>query len=276
MDPKQLIRHIYKKRAAWSHKGQHGRLLIIGGSYLYTGSPIFNTLAAYRSGCDIVKIAAPEKAALTIRSYSPDMIAYPLKGDYLAKKHVRQIIDLQKASDAMIIGGGLGREKQTMEAVKSIIRKTTIPTVIDADALYAINFPLNKNFVLTPHTKEFYALSKRKIGNNIKQRSAAAKQLAARLDCIVLLKGHVDVIADCIHTEINKTGCPEMAKAGTGDTLAGICGAMLARHVDPFKAACVAAFINGRAGQLAAKKYGQGMKASDLAEEISNVIRRSG
>ncbi len=269
---RQLIKQIYRKRQPWSHKGDFGKLLVVGGSALYSGSPMFNALAAYRAGCDLVKIAAPEKAAAAIKSYSPDMIAYPLKGDYLSKNHVAAVLSIQKDADAMVIGGGLGRGKQTLSAIRSILAKTKIPTVIDADAIYAVK-SLNKNFVLTPHSYEFCVLSKKKLSNNLNDRIAKTKELALRMNCTVLLKGHIDVISDGVRTTTNNTGSPFMTKGGFGDTLAGICGALLARKLDSYHAACAAAYINGKAGELAARKFGEGMLATDLLWDIPNAIR---
>ncbi len=268
-----LARKIYTPRPPWSHKGDYGRLLVVGGSALYSGSPIFNALAAYRAGCDLVKIAAPEKAAAAIKSYMPDLIAYPLKGDSFSVKHVKAVLSMQKESDAMVIGCGLGRNRKTLAAIRSIIRKTKIPSVLDADALHAVDFKLNKNFILTPHSHEFYVLSKKKVDAGIKQRTAAVKNLAAKLDCIVLLKGHIDVISDGSRLALNNTGSAFMTKGGFGDTLAGICGALLARGVRPFEAACAAAWINGKAGDLAAKRLGESVMASDLIRKIPDAIR---
>ncbi len=273
MISKSILKKIYRPRPAWSRKGDFGRLLVVGGSALYSGSPIFNALAAYRSGCDLVKIIAPEKTAYSIRSYSPDLIAYPLKGEYLNKKHINQILSEQKNSDAMVIGGGLSREKATLGAVRAIIKKTRIPAVVDADALHAVNFRLRSNFVLTPHSYEFYRLSGKRVYADLRERSRAAGELAKKLGCTILLKGHIDIITDGSKTAINKTGSPFMTKGGFGDTLAGVCGALLARGVNTFDAACAAAYINGRAGDLAAQKYGEGVLASDLINEIHNVIK---
>ena len=84
-----LLKKIYKKRPEWSHKGDFGHLLVIGGSKKYSGSPAFNTLAAYRSGVDLVTVVAPKRAANIIATFSPDMITYPLEGDYLKKTFKR-------------------------------------------------------------------------------------------------------------------------------------------------------------------------------------------
>jgi len=268
-----LLKKIYAKRRPWSHKGNFGRLLVVGGSGLYSGSPIFNALAAYRSGCDLVKIASPEQAAAAIKAYSPDMIALPLKGDFLQKKHVKAVLAMQKHADAMVIGGGLTRTQPVLSAVKMIVRKTEIPAVIDADALHAVKgMRLKKNFILTPNSYEFFVLSGKKVNNNIRDRSGMAKKAAQELNCVILLKGHADAISDGLRTETNSTGNAFMTKGGFGDTLAGICGSLLARGVPAFEAACAAAFINGKAGDLAARKYGEGTLASDLLDAIPSVV----
>jgi NAD(P)H-hydrate epimerase len=267
-----LMKQIYKERPKWSHKGDFGKLLVVGGSTLYSGSPIFNALAAYRAGCDLVKIATAEKTAWSIRSYLPDLVAYPLEGDFITKKNLRTIFEMQKDADAMVIGGGLGRSKPTLRAIRSIIKRTKLPTVVDADAIHAVNFKLRKNFAVTPHSYEFYLLSGKRPDNDVSHRSVLVKELAKKLNCVVLLKGHIDVISDGNRIALNKTGNAFMTKGGFGDTLAGVCGALLARGVDSYDAACAAAYINGRAGDLAAKKFGEGVLASDLVNEIPKAL----
>ncbi len=268
-----LIRKIYKKRSPYARKGDFGRLLVVGGSIEYSGSPIFNALSALRAGCDIVNIAAPKSAAKAAKSYMPDLISYPLQGDYIGMKHFTQVMDMQKKCDAMVIGGGMGWDEETIKAASLIIKRTHIPCVIDADALYAISFKLAKNFIVTPHGGEFIALGGKKVGLSLSQKKDAVRAIAAKFGCIVLLKGHEDIISDGIKIGSNNTGSPFMTKGGTGDTLAGIAGALLARGVKPYDAAIAAAYINGKAGELAARKLGEGMLASDLINEIPNVIR---
>ncbi|MEM7819227.1 MAG: NAD(P)H-hydrate dehydratase [Candidatus Aenigmatarchaeota archaeon] len=272
---KDILKKIYKKRNVWSHKGNFGKLLIVGGSKLYSGSPTLAALAAYRSGCDLVTIMAPERAANIIATFSPDLITYPLKGDYLNKNHLKEIFSLAKNYDAIVIGGGLCKNKETIFSVNKILKRISIPIVVDADAIYAIKNKLDKNFVLTPHAHEFFVLSGIKLKNNINYMKKIVKDTAKKFECVILLKSHVDIISDGKKVALNKTGNPFMTKGGTGDTLAGICGALLARKINPYYAACASAYINGKAGDLAAKKYGESMLASDLLNEIKDVIKRN-
>lgn len=273
---KNILRKIYKPRDKWSHKGNFGSLLVIGGSKRYSGSPTFNALAAYRTGVDLVTVVSPRRAADIIASFSPDIITYPLEGDYLNESHLDDIFMLAQNSDAVVIGGGLERNKETLATVRKILKGLTLPCVIDADAIHAVAEQkdlLEKNFVVTPHAHEFFVLTGKKVETNLKKRIKVVKDAASEFNCVIALKGYIDVISDGERVAINKTGSPFMTVGGTGDTLAGICGALLAKKVEPFEAACAACFINGRAGELAAKKYGEGLMASDLIEEIPNVIR---
>lgn len=269
---KSILKRIYRKRDVWCHKGDFGSLLVIGGSKLYSGSPAFNALAALRSGCDLVTVVAPERAANIIASFSPDLITYPLKGDYLSKKHLPVLNDFSKGKDAAVIGGGLGRNDETMQTVSEFLKNIKVPCVIDADAIHAVakNKRVIRKMVITPHAIEFFALTGLKVSNDVNDRVKKVSQAASQLGCTILLKGHVDVISDENRVAINKSGSPYMTKGGTGDTLAGICGALLARGAKPFDAACAAAYINGKAGSLASS---EGMLASDLLWKIPEALK---
>jgi len=273
---KSILKQVYKKRKPWSRKYDFGHLLVIGGSKQYSGSPTFNALAALRAGVDLVTIVAPERAADIIASFKPDLIAFPLKGDYFIKEHLEEVLQLAKNKDAVVIGGGMTRRPEVSEFILEFLKRNKLPTVIDADAIHAL--AINKKIIkgrpaiITPHSGEFSVLFGKKIGTDLNERVKSTGVLAKELQTTILLKGHFDVISDGKKTAINKTGSPYMTKGGCGDALAGICGAYLARGLDPFTSACAAAFVNGKAGELASKKFGESMLASDLIEEIPNVI----
>ncbi|MCX6814124.1 MAG: NAD(P)H-hydrate dehydratase [Candidatus Aenigmarchaeota archaeon] len=274
---KEILKKIYLPRPEWSHKGNFGHVLIIGGSRKYSGSPAFAAFAAFRSGSDLVTIAAPERAANTIASFSPDMITEPLKGDYLNNSHLKPILEIAKNADAIVIGGGIERKQETASLVQNLLKSVRIPCVIDADAVHAVSLNpeilSGKPFVLTPHQREFQSLTREDPTNEISHRTDVVKFFAARLKTTILLKGHTDIISDGERVSHNTTGNPNMTKGGTGDTLAGICGAVLGMKFDPFTAACAAAYINGAAGDLAAKEKGPGLMASDLLDKIALIIK---
>ncbi len=266
------VKKVFRRRGPWCHKGDFGSLLVIGGSVVYSGSPAFAALAALRAGCDLVTIASPERAADIIASFSPDLITCPLRGDFLSGKHLAKLRELSEGKDAVAIGNGLGRREETLLAVNGFLKWNKTPAVIDADAIHAVaknRDLLKKNYIITPHIREFYALSGVAVTNDISERAKTVKKVASLLGCTILLKGHADVISDGISVALNKTGTPRMTVGGTGDTLAGIAGSLLAQGTTPFNAACTAAYINGRAGELAAreKKY----LASDLLGRIAEA-----
>ena len=124
------LKACYPSKRDWSHKGDFGRLLVVGGSLKYSGAPALSALsalAALRGGCDLVTIAAPERAANIIASFSPDLIAEPLKGDVFSNRHVRHILGMAKQNDAVVIGGGLGRRKETVSFVRNLITRLDRP-----------------------------------------------------------------------------------------------------------------------------------------------------
>ena len=267
MNIKSVLREAYKKRDPWSHKGDFGKVLVVGGSKEYTGAVALVGLAALKSGTDLTYIAAPERAANISASFSPNLITVPLNGDYLTSKHFREIQEIE--SDAIVFGNGLGTRSASF---CKLMWKTKKPCVIDGDALKFLPEKLGKNFVITPHAGEFEILSREKVPQKTEARKRLVKKYAIKLNCTILLKGHIDIISDGKRVFENRTGNPYMTKGGTGDVLAGICGALLARGLEPFKAGCLAAYISGSAGDLAAKKYGESLLATDVIEEIKNVI----
>jgi hydroxyethylthiazole kinase-like uncharacterized protein yjeF len=276
---KSILKKVYKKRDKWSHKGQYGKLVVIAGCKRHTGSACFVGLAAYRAGCDLVYIASPKRSADIAANFSPVLITEPLEGEKLTRRDVRKIISLIKGvrGTAVAIGPGLWRDKETNYAVLELIKKIDLPMIIDADAIRAIaghrEILVKKNCVLTPHADEFKQYSGIKVGNNIKRRINAVKHEACMINNVILLKGSTDIISDGKKVVLNKTGTVYMTKGGCGDTLTGICGAFLARGSDKFTAACAAAYINGKAGELASKKYGESLLPTDLIEEIHKVIK---
>lgn len=277
-EARQLLRNIYKKRPAWSHKGDFGTVLVIGGSNRLTGSPIFNAMAALRSGADLVYLIGNKRAMNVASQYMPDLIAEPLDGEFIPSS-VSPALRRAETVDSVIIGGSLARSAQTYQAICTFIARCTRPMVIDAEAIRAIGQKIptlkSKKIVLTPHADEFYALTGVRVRPELTHRKEKVLYAAKKYNVIILLKGAIDVISDGIHTFTNHTGTPYMTKGGFGDTLAGICGTLLARGADPLKAACAAAYINGKAGEYASKKFGEGTLASDIFKEIPRVIQAS-
>lgn len=281
---KDILKNFYKPRPLDSRKYDFGLLVIIGGSDFYSGSPAFEAMAAFRAGVDMVRVLAPKRAADIIASFSPNLAAYPLEGKWLGKEHVATLIAMTESAKivargnvAVAIGGGLGRTKETQEAILEYLSHISVPVVIDADAIYAVaqrpEVFMEKNFLFTPHGYEFFVLTgKEVIGKTDEERIKAVEEEASRLKTTILLKGKIDVISDGKEVVVNKTGTPFMTTGGCGDTLTGIAGALLARGATPFLAAQAAAFINGQAGEKAGESKKDGLLATDLIEAIPEVL----
>jgi len=281
---KNIVKNIYKERPKDSKKYDFGLLIVIGGSDFYSGSPALSALAAFKSGVDMVRIIAPKRAADIIASFSPNLAAYPLEGNWLERKHLATLISMTESAKAVsygktavVIGGGMGRSQDTQDAILEYLEEVSVPVVIDADAINALRkkpeIISGKPFLITPHTYEFFVLTGREVYKlSDEEKIKAVQEEAARLQTTILLKGAIDIISDGKEVALNKTGTPLMIVGGTGDTLAGVAGALVARGIDPFTAAQAAAFINGLAGELAGKKLGESMTATDLIEEIPNML----
>ena len=277
---------IYPPRPEWVHKGNYGSVLVVCGSKFYSGSATLAAVAALRAGADLVSVCAPERAA-NVASYTLcDLMTFPLRGDFLSSRHVADILDVAhlRRVNSVVLGCGLGRNQSSTQAICKLISKLTVPLVLDADALSAIaqnpGVISRKHVVLTPHVGELSLLLGRRegealISDDFESRLAASKEAAAKYHAVVLLKGHVDIVTDGVSTITNNSGSAFMTKGGFGDTLAGILSAILARGVGICEAAHAAAYINGRAGELACERFGEGVAASDIFEFIPKVIKNN-
>ena len=277
-----ILKKVYKIRSKKSHKGDYGKLLIIGGNEKYTGAPVLNSLSAisaYKTGTDIVELIAPKRAADIAAGFSPDIITYPLTGRYISKRHLNKILEETKDKTAFVIGGGIGKKQETLNTIREFLSKVSIKGVIDAEAIHSISPEKIKNkktdlskFIITPHEKEFEILTGKKILKDfsLKKKIALIQQQAKKLNTTILLKGPTDIISDGEKTAINKTGNPYMTKAGTGDVLAGIIGSLIAQKNSLFDSACAGAYINGKSAEKTKKKIS--LTASDLIKSIEKIV----
>ena len=267
-----------RKRTREAHKGDFGRLLIVGGSEEFSGAPALAAMAALRTGVDLVYVAAPEKTAYSISAMSPNLITIKLEGEQLNPDNVSQIEEHIEKCDAVIIGPGLGTSSETEKAVKTLIKRVNSlkrPVLLDADGLKAYSkakHPFKAPAVLTPHAGEYRLLTGKTPPKEPNKKALEVQSTAARLNAVILLKGSVDVISDGEHVKLNYTGNPGMTVGGTGDVLSGVVGAFLAQRVDPFEAAVAGAFVNGAAGDFAVDKLGYHIVPTDLLEFIPKVL----
>jgi len=264
------------KRKLEAHKGNAGRILVIGGGP-YSGAPALAALAALKSGADLVTAAVPKSIAEIVASYSPDLIVRKLSSNILCPEDLSVLPDLINSHDVVVMGMGLGKATETLETVRKILpfcRKI----VLDADALSALSGTLfetlagNCEIIVTPHAGEFARLRGVETPEDPEAREKAVREFSEENGVVTLLKGKTDIISDGKQTLLNRTGNPGMTVGGTGDVLAGITGAMFSRNPALLAAAC-AAFINGTAGDLAFEKAGNALLATDVLEKIPEIIK---
>ncbi len=260
----------FLKRPAASHKGDAGRVLVIGGG-AYSGAPALAALGALRGGADIVTVAAPRSVSDIIASFSPNLIVRALSGERLMENDIPVISEIIGKHDVVVMGMGLGTADEIQRTVRKIIPLCK-KAVIDADALLPnVLSLLNKNIIITPHAGEMKRISGVEVPFDQKEKVEFIRNFAKKNHVTVLLKGAVDIISDGAEVRANRTGNAGMTVGGTGDVLAGLTGTLFAKH-DAFEAACAAAFINGDAGDMAFAEFGYGLLATDVIDYIPKAM----
>lgn len=271
-----------KKRKKDTHKGEFGRILIIGGSKNYSGAPAYASLTGINFGIDLVITYVPEIIANVLRGFSPNMIVRANKGNWLNVDSLEELTELIKWADSILIGPGLGLEKETetllIELLKSL-KQYKKQCVLDADALKLVKDHLElikgMPIILTPHEGELKIMMDVDLPPyyDVNARSKLISNLAKKSKITLLVKGPYDYISNGKLIKINKTGCPEMSIGGTGDVLAGLCTSFLAIKNQPFQSACSAAFLNGIIGEYCKTTIGERFTALDLVNNIDNSIK---
>lgn len=247
---------------ASAHKGVGGRVLVIGGGP-YQGAPYLAGMAALRAGADIVRVASPVVLPF------PDIIVEELEGPCISESHLEDIIRLIEDSDAVVCGCGLGEWSHDVVTKAALYMKKA---VFDADALRK-PLPAAEETIYTPHTGELERIAGFCPSGTLFERAKALCTIAGGLrgSPTVLLKGETDIITDGSRVRFNRTGHSSMTTGGTGDVLAGICGALLCR-LPAFETACIASYLNGCAGMATGREKGDGMIASDLLDKIPQAL----
>jgi len=250
------------RRGSMAHKGEGGRVLVIGGGP-YQGAPYLAGLGALRAGADIVKIAS------TVFEPIPDLIYERLDGTVVNRDHIPRLIELARGSDVVVCGNGLGdASHEVVCAVAPHCKKA----VFDADALRQ-PLPLAEVTIYTPHAAEFTRMTGKTLPPDLVARGCVVKSAAE--GSTILLKGAIDVVSDGTRVKFNRSGTPAMTVGGTGDVLAGVTAALFC-HLPAFDAATVAAYVNGMAGMAAEKAIGGGLLASDLVNYIPRELSGKG
>ncbi len=267
-----------KPRPVDAHKGDFGRVLLIGGSQGMAGAISLSAMAALRSGSGLVTAAIPESIASVAASFDPCVMTVPCRD---SKGHFSSVTeDLKnqlKVADVVAIGPGMGREVDRY-FLQSIL-EVQQPIVIDADGLHLLAeshalFGNRKGAtVLTPHPGEFSNLANKEFENR-NEMEAAAVAFAADKKCIVVLKGHQTLVTDGTREYRNVSGNVGMATAGCGDVLTGVIASLIGQGYEPFESAVMGVHVHGRAGDFAAEKFGHvSMVARDVLDSLAAAFK---
>ena len=257
-----------------ARKGDRGRLLVIGGGP-YHGAPILSGMAAARSGCDLVHVAMPSRAASRCdwpTSIIPERIP---DRDFLtisSMASIEGIIQSGRRPDTIVIGPGLGRDERTIEAVRAIVEMTTergIPLVVDADAMGALppgGWPGGMAGVATPHESE----ASRWLGEA--EPHEALSGCKGENSTIVITGPEDRLTGPDGRNASARGGHPRMAVGGTGDLLAGAIGGLMAQGLPPWPAARLGCALLREAGVRAAGEKGPGLLAEDVPVHIAHTL----
>ncbi len=263
-----------------AHKGDAGRLLIVAGAPGKTGAAHLALCGALRGGVGLVTLAARPEVLPFALAGRPEAMSVALHGNGpLGRADLQPLLAAASGCDAVVIGPGIPRGPETGDLLKAFLERARLPSVIDADGLNAIADDtaflreLQAPAILTPHPGEMGRLTRRSAAEIQEDRIGFAIEAARGWRSVVVLKGARTVVADAEGpAAVIPTGNAGLATGGTGDVLAGLVGALVAGGIRPSSAARAAAWIHGRAGDLAAARFGErGLLATDVAEAIGAV-----
>jgi ADP-dependent NAD(P)H-hydrate dehydratase / NAD(P)H-hydrate epimerase len=282
-------RRAWPPRAVASHKGDYGHVLVIAGSLGKTGAAALAAAGALRAGAGLVTVATPADALpLLAPALRVEAMVEPLpltEGGGLGKDAVDRALALAEARDVVVLGPGLGSGVDVRAFVREVLAGCTRPMIVDADGLNAVA-PVGKGAgavallrrsaptIVTPHPGEMARLIASSSAEVQRRRLEIARAFAIEIAATVVLKGQRTIVADAGgRAAVNPTGNPGMATGGSGDVLAGMLGALLARHSESWTAATAGVFLHGLAGDHAAAVRGMdALLAGDLVEAIPAAI----
>ena len=244
---------------------------------MYHGAPVLSSLAALRSGSDLVYTVVPKVNVQSTRALSPDLIVIPMADSKLTRGTVNKLLG-QAPQDLDSATIGMGLAVQDVDALKLLIKSLLNRDVrlsLDASSLVKEILPLiaNKNVVVTPHTGEFKRLFGEVPSENKVKRIQTIEKHAKKNSITILLKGQTDIISNGTKTYTNVKNTSGMTVGGTGDVLSGITAGFLSRNRNTLESASAAAFVNGLSGKITQKQFGLHLTASDLIENLPYVLK---
>ena len=272
----KLIMQLMPPRSYSSRKGENGTVLIVGGSRFYHGAPVLATMAALRSGADLVYTAVPRSIITAVRSFSPTIIALPLPDDKLTKGSANRLIAmLPKNADSASIGMGMSLDPEALVTLVRKLKQAGTKILLDASALIpeVLEEIANTGSIVTPHVGEFKRLFESQPGTTKEEMISNVHKLAKEHGITIALKGWVNIISDGEQLTAIERATPAMTVGGTGDVLSGLAAGLLTK-MKPFDAALVAIYVNGLAGDLAFKHAGLHIIATDLIDNLPTAMKQ--
>ena len=296
----ELIQEILPPRLVASKKGDNGIVLIVGGSGIYHGAPLLSTLAALRSGVDLVYTAVPKPNVAPLRSFSPNVIALPFANDRFTIGSAKQLLKiLPKKPDVVAIGMGMAKEKKPESLIYMIkeLKKMGAKLLLDASALIPeiLESISGTNTIVTPHFGEYKRLFQKEENYkditemtttvNLKEQTLNVYNLAKKYGITIILKGYNNIICNGSQPQkqqeqkkneaiaVIRRTTPAMTVGGCGDVLSGVVAGLLTKMQDTFSASIAGVYLCGIAGSLAYQRVGLHMVETDLIEELPNAMK---
>jgi ADP-dependent NAD(P)H-hydrate dehydratase / NAD(P)H-hydrate epimerase len=274
----------YPPRRPGAHKGDFGHLLVLAGCLGKSGAAVLAGSAALRAGAGLVTVATAHEALPLVAGHRPELMTVSLPATLegaVSRSALERALELAGDRDAVALGPGLGQAPETRAFICDFVRRCPKPVVVDADGLNALAAAgieqvkqRSQVTVLTPHPGEMARLLGLATREVQADRVAAVRMLAQRTGAVVLLKGQRTLVADPAgRVAVNPTGNPGLAKAGSGDVLTGIAGALAARGLDAWQATIAAVYLHGLAGDFARDRLGEeSLLAGDVIETLPRAI----
>jgi hydroxyethylthiazole kinase-like uncharacterized protein yjeF len=273
---------IAPRRGPASTKFTSGQVVIVGGSRGLTGAVCMSAEAAIRAGAGYATVAVPAEleSIFEVKLTEVMSVGCPDEAGALGPGAAGRILETCERAAAAVLGPGLGRDERSLELARDLALRIEAPLVIDADGLNAHAGRLEtlrsrgRAAILTPHAGELGRLLERSSEEIGAHRLAAAREAARSSGAVVLLKGDDTIVTDGERVGVNGLSAPALATAGTGDMLSGTIGALLARGLEPFAAACAGAIAGARAGRRAANHVGaaEGVVTTDVIAQLPAAL----
>ena len=268
---KDYIQRKIKKRDIYGYKGDYGKALVIAGNDDYTGAAYITTQATIKSGAGLVTLSTKK----TIKDVLSSKLSEAMTSCY---DDIKDLEILISKSTVIAIGPGMVNNRSTLECLKTVIKKSKYPLVIDADAINVLvgNEELlktNSKIIITPHFGEMARLLNKDVSYIKKNRIKVAKEFASKYEIIVVLKGFNTIITDGEKIYVNPTGNSAMASGGMGDCLTGIITSFIAQGYSLIEAAIIATYIHGFAGDILAENMFS-VTATDVINLLPKIIKK--